>query len=53
MGPYLRALFKGWSPEIHDIVGATKESEIEQRDLYDRPPSVLKPWTNGHVRHVT
>jgi len=49
MGPYLRNLFEGWSPEIHDIVGVTKESEIEQRDLYDRPPSVFKPWTKGHV----
>merc|ERR1740133_842243 len=49
MGPYLRNLFKGWSPEIHDIVGVTKEHEIEQRDLYDRPPSVFKPWTKGHV----
>jgi zeaxanthin epoxidase len=27
----------------------TKENEIEQRDLYDRPPSVGKPWTDGHV----
>ena len=25
MGPYLRNLFVGWSPEIHDIVGVTKE----------------------------
>ena len=25
MGPYLRNLFDGWSPEIHDIVGVTKE----------------------------
>jgi len=49
MGPYLRNLFDGWSPEIHDIVGVTKEHEIEQRDLYDRPPSVFKPWTKGHV----
>ena len=46
---YLRTLFEGWSPEVHDILGVTKESEIEQRDLYDRPPSVFKPWTKGHV----
>ena len=27
----------------------TTEEEIEQRDLYDRPPSVFKPWTQGNV----
>jgi len=46
---YLEALFEGWSPEVIDILQATKEHEIEQRDLYDRPPSVLKPWTGGRV----
>merc|ERR1712087_18243 len=46
---YLQDLFVGWSPEIHDILSATKEHEIEQRDLYDRPPSVFKPWTKGNV----
>jgi len=49
MSPYLQDLFEGWSPEIHDILTVTKEHEIEQRDLYDRPPSVFKPWTKGHV----
>merc|ERR1712032_1206311 len=54
MGPdgssiYLQNLFTGWSEEIHDILIATQEHEIEQRDLYDRPPSVLKPWTAGNV----
>ena len=47
--PYLQNLFVGWSPEIHDILQATQEHEIEQRDLYDRPPSVFKPWTKGRV----
>jgi zeaxanthin epoxidase len=42
-------LFEEWSGEIHAILKATKEHEIEQRDLYDRPPSVRKPWTDGHV----
>merc|ERR1712060_395922 len=46
---YLQNLFTGWSEEIHDILIATQEYEIEQRDLYDRPPSVLKPWTAGKV----
>ena len=46
---YLQDLFVGWSPEIQDILVATQEHEIEQRDLYDRPPSVLKPWNKGNV----
>merc|ERR1719484_203626 len=47
--PYLQNLFTGWSEEIHDILRVTQEHEIEQRDLYDRPPSVLKPWAKGRV----
>jgi len=47
--PYLQDLFVGWSPDVLDILQATQEHEIEQRDLYDRPPSVLKPWAKGHV----
>jgi len=47
--PYLQNIFEGWSHEIHHILKATQEHEIEQRDLYDRPPSMMKPWTDGHV----
>lgn len=47
--PFLKNIFEGWSDDIHHILDATKENEIEQRDLYDRPPSVLKPWTKGNV----
>jgi zeaxanthin epoxidase len=46
---YLQDIFHGWSSEVHHILKATQEHEIEQRDLYDRPPSVGKPWTDGHV----
>jgi zeaxanthin epoxidase len=46
---YLQGLFEGWSSEIFAILTVTKEDEIQQRDLYDRPPSVAKPWTDGHV----
>merc|ERR1712127_1131188 len=46
---YLADIFLGWSKDIHHILQATKENEIEQRDLYDRPPSILKPWTKGPV----
>merc|ERR1719277_509308 len=45
--PYLQKIFKGWSPELHHILAATKDSEIGQRDLYDLPPPILKPWTTG------
>jgi len=46
---YLKEIFEGWSPDIHHILDATQEYEIEQRDLYDRPPSVFKPWVKGPV----
>jgi zeaxanthin epoxidase len=47
---YLQDVFTGWSPEIHDILKVTKENEIEQRDLYDRPPSVdSSKWLDGPV----
>jgi len=46
---YLQGIFDGWSKDIHHIMKATKEHEIQQRDLYDRPPSVFKAWTDGNV----
>jgi len=45
----LRAVFEGWSSDIHHIIRATRDDEIEQRDLYDRPPAVRQPWTSGRV----
>jgi len=47
--PYLQKLFTGWSEDIHSILRATKEHEIEQRDLYDRPPSVFQTWGDGRA----
>jgi len=46
---YLQSIFNGWSKDVHHILKATQEHEIEQRDLYDRPPSVRKTWTDGPV----
>jgi len=46
---YLKNIFLGWSEDIQDILSATGEDEIQQRDLYDRPPAVLKPWSEGPV----
>lgn len=46
---FVREEFKGWSPEIHACLENTPDQIIEQRDLYDRRPSVLKSWSDGHV----
>mmetsp|Transcript_12728 Transcript_12728/g.39294 ORF Transcript_12728/g.39294 Transcript_12728/m.39294 type:complete len:540 (+) Transcript_12728:403-2022(+) len=47
--PFLKETFAGWSPDVHAILDVTREDEIEQRDLYDRPPSSFKPWSDGPV----
>jgi zeaxanthin epoxidase len=47
---HLRGIFEGWSEEIHDILRVTKEDEIGIRDLYDRPPTVLKNWNDDTGR---
>ena len=31
------------------MLDETPEEIIEQRDLFDRPPSVLKSWATGNV----
>eukprot|EP00929_Paragymnodinium_shiwhaense_P008630 TRINITY_DN112585_c0_g1_i1.p1 TRINITY_DN112585_c0_g1~~TRINITY_DN112585_c0_g1_i1.p1 ORF type:complete len:574 (-),score=147.65 TRINITY_DN112585_c0_g1_i1:230-1951(-) len=46
---YLRNVFDGWSKDILNIIRATRDDEIQQRDLYDRPPSVNKPWNDHNV----
>ena len=35
--------FEGWSPEVFELLDNTPFEEIEQRDLYDRPPQVKTP----------
>lgn len=40
--------FTGWSEEIHEALDATSNSDVEQRDLYDRPPSV-SPISPGRL----
>lgn len=46
---FLKEQFDGWTNEIHACLENTPEGIIEQRDLYDRRPSVLKSWSKGHV----
>jgi len=41
--------FAGWSQEIIDCLDNTPDEIIEQRDLYDRRPSVLRSWSEGAV----
>lgn len=46
---YVKELFEGCSPEIHACLDNTPNEIIEQRDMYDRRPSVLKSWSKGRV----
>jgi zeaxanthin epoxidase len=46
---FIKERFTGWSPEVHQALDATAEQDIEQRDLYDKKPSVFKSWSQGHV----
>lgn len=46
---FLGEEFDGWTDEIHACFRNTPEGIIEQRDLYDRRPSVLKSWSKGAV----
>lgn len=46
---YLKGCFQGWSEQIQDLIDATPAQVIEDRALYDRPPSVLKSWASGPV----
>jgi len=44
---FMREEFDGWSDEIFQLIDSTPVDEVEQRDLYDRPPSVS--WKSGRV----
>ena len=44
---YLRQEFGGWSEEVFQLIDNTPTEEIEQRDLYDRPPQLK--WAEGRV----
>lgn len=46
---YVRSAFQGWSEQVIDLVDATPTAGIEDRALYDRPPSLLKSWADGPV----
>jgi len=39
---YIRSLYEGWTDEIMTVLDATPPESVEQRDLYDRPPELLR-----------
>jgi zeaxanthin epoxidase len=46
---YLNSTFKDWCLEVTELIAATDDDEIEQRDVWDRPPSLLKSWASDKV----
>jgi len=49
---FVKEEFEGWSSEIHSCLDNTPESIIDQRDMYDRRPSVFRSWSKGHVTMI-
>lgn len=46
---YIKSLHEGWTTEIMDVLDATPPETVEQRDLYDRSPELLRSWAKGNV----
>jgi len=46
---YVKSLHEGWSDEVMTVLDATPPDSVEQRDLYDRPPELLRSWADGNV----
>lgn len=46
---YIKSLHEGWSSEIMTVLDATPPESVEQRDLYDRAPELLRSWADGNV----
>ena len=46
---FLEETLKGWAPEVLELIRATDPSEIQQRDLWNRFPSVGKSCADGHA----
>mmetsp|Transcript_35522 Transcript_35522/g.95340 ORF Transcript_35522/g.95340 Transcript_35522/m.95340 type:complete len:633 (-) Transcript_35522:611-2509(-) len=46
---YIKSLHEGWTDEVHYVLDNTPESSVEQRDLYDRVPELLRSWSDGSV----
>eukprot|EP00594_Rhizosolenia_setigera_P012314 CAMPEP_0178958318 /NCGR_PEP_ID=MMETSP0789-20121207/11544_1 /TAXON_ID=3005 /ORGANISM="Rhizosolenia setigera, Strain CCMP 1694" /LENGTH=581 /DNA_ID=CAMNT_0020640947 /DNA_START=105 /DNA_END=1850 /DNA_ORIENTATION=+ len=46
---YIKSLHEGWTDEIMTVLDATPPESVEQRDLYDRPPELLRSWADGNT----
>lgn len=46
---YIKSLHQGWSDEVMTVLDATPPENVEQRDLYDRAPELLRSWADGNV----
>jgi zeaxanthin epoxidase len=46
---YIKSLHEGWSSEVFDVLDSTPPESVEQRDLYDRSPELLRSWADGNV----
>lgn len=46
---YVKSLHKGWTEEIMTVLDATPPESVEQRDLYDRAPELLRSWADGNT----
>jgi zeaxanthin epoxidase len=46
---YIKSLHEGWTDEIMTVLDATPPESVEQRDLYDRQPELLRSWAKGNV----
>jgi len=46
---YIKSLHEGWTDEIFTVLDSTPPDSVEQRDLYDRPPELLRSWAKGNV----
>jgi len=46
---YIKSLHEGWSEEVMTVLDSTPPDSVEQRDLYDRAPELLRSWADGNV----
>lgn len=46
---YIKSLHEGWSDEVMTVLDATPPDSVEQRDLYDRAPELLRSWADGNT----
>lgn len=46
---YIKSLHEGWTDEVMTVLDATPPESVEQRDLYDRSPELLRSWAKGNV----